>query len=79
MLVSIRPEALSVGSSEMPVNRVDGRVIERMYLGSNVQYKVKGEGDLLWNVSEANPQSMRQSGDRVLLTISPADVVILKV
>jgi len=78
VLVSIRPEALSVGSSEVPVNRVDGQVIERMYLGSNVQYKVKGEGDLLWNVSEANPQSMRQSGDRVLLTINAADVVILK-
>ncbi len=78
VLVSVRPEALYADNSGVPINRVIGEVTERMYLGSNVQYKVKGAGDLHWHVTETNPQSMREPGDRVVLTADPADVVILK-
>lgn len=78
VLVSVRPEALYADNSGVPINRVVGEITERMYLGSNVQYKVKGAGGLKWQVTETNPQSMREPGDSVVLTANPADVVILK-
>lgn len=78
VLVSVRPEALHVDNSGVPINRVIGEVTERMYLGSNVQYEIRGAGDQHWNVTETNPRSMRNIGDQVMLTADPADVVILK-
>ena len=78
VLVSIRPESLYVDHSGVPINRVIGRVINRMYLGSSVQYKIKGEGDQEWHVTETNPQEMRDVGDQIILTADPADVIILR-
>ncbi|MCA9916251.1 MAG: TOBE domain-containing protein, partial [Anaerolineae bacterium] len=78
VLVSIRPEALYVDHSGVPINRVMGRVIDRMYLGSSVQYKIQGEGDQQWHVTETNPQVMRGVGEQVMLTADPSDVIILK-
>lgn len=78
VLISIRPEALFVDNSGVPINRVVGKVVDRMYLGSSIQYKLKGADDQLWSVTETNPQTMRQVGDSVILTADPSDVIILK-
>ncbi|MGB0774562.1 MAG: ABC transporter ATP-binding protein [Akkermansiaceae bacterium] len=78
VLVSIRPEALYADNSGVPMNRVRGKIIERMYLGSSVQYKIQGDGDQLWNASENNPHEMREAGDTITLTADPDDVIVLK-
>lgn len=78
VLVSVRPEALYVDNSGVPINRVMGEIMDCMYLGSNVQYRIKGAGEQQWHVTETNPHVMRRIGDQVMLTADPADVVILK-
>jgi len=79
VLVSIRPEALTVNHSGVPINRVTGELVDRMYLGSNVQYRVMGEGGKLWHVTETNPREMREVGGQIMLTVDPEDVLVLKV
>lgn len=79
VLVSVRPEALYVDNSGVPINRVIGEVVDSMYLGSNIQYRIKGAGDQFWDVTETNPRVMRKIGDKVTLAADPADVVILRV
>jgi iron(III) transport system ATP-binding protein len=78
VLVSVRPEALYADNTGVPINRVRGEIVDRMYLGSNVQYQIKGASDQIWHVTENNPQEMRAIGDHVMLTADPADVAILK-
>jgi len=78
VLVSIRPESLYGDNSGVPINRVIGRVVDRVYLGSNVQYKIKGEGDQLWHVTETNPHTMRDIGEQITLAANPIDVIVLK-
>ena len=79
VLVSIRPEALYADHSGVPINRVAGKVVDRMYLGNSVQYHIKGEGDQQWNVMETNPRLMRNVGEQIMLVADPEDVIILKV
>ncbi len=78
VLISIRPESLYGDNSGVPINRVMGRVVARMYLGSSVQYKINGEGDQMWHVTETNPHAMRDVGEQITLTANPIDVIILK-
>jgi len=78
VLISIRPEALHIDNSGVPINRVIGRVISRMYLGSSVQYTLEGLGNQSWQVTETNPYSIRHVGDQMILTADPWDVVVLK-
>ena len=79
VLISIRPEALHVDNSGVPINRVLGKILDRMYLGSTIQYRVLGAGDQLWSVTETNPHVIREDGDNMILTADPRDVTILKV
>ena len=79
VLVSIRPEALYVDDSGVPTNRIQGKILDRMYLGSNIQYRVCGAGEHLWSVTETNPHMIREDGDDIMLTADPKDVTILKV
>lgn len=79
VLVSIRPEALYADNSGVPINRVKGKILDRMYLGSNIQYRVIGGGDHIWSVTETNPHVIRADGDEIMLTADPSDVTILKV
>lgn len=79
VLVSIRPEALYADNSGVPINRVKGKILDRMYLGSNIQYRVSGAGEHLWSVTETNPHVIRADGDEIMLTADPMDVTILKV
>ena len=78
VLVSVRPEALTEDNTGVPINRVRGEIVDRIYLGSNVQYQIRGAGDLLWHVTETNPHHSRQKGDQVMFSADPVDVVILK-
>jgi iron(III) transport system ATP-binding protein len=78
VLLSIRPEAFHPYHGGVPMNRLNGHVEDRTYLGSNVQYNIRGEGDQLWNVMELNPSVMRGIGDPIILSVNPDDVVILK-
>ncbi len=79
VLISVRPESFYVDNSGIPINRVMGRVIDRMYLGRNVRYRIKDAGGHLWNVTETNPHVMRGEGDPIVLTADPSDVMVLKV
>ena len=76
--MSIRPESLHGDNSGVPINRVMGRVVDRMYLGSSVQYKISGAGDQMWHVTETNPHTMREVGNQIILAADPVDVIILK-
>ncbi|BDS07036.1 polyamine ABC transporter ATP-binding protein [Oceaniferula spumae] len=78
VLVSIRPEALHADNSGVPINRVRGQIKDRMYLGSNIQYRVHGAGDHLWSITETNPHIIRENGEEIVLTADPIDVTILK-
>jgi len=49
-----------------------------MYLGSNVQYRVRGAGDHIWSVTEMNPHVIRENGSSMTLTAHQSDVIILK-
>lgn len=79
VLISIRPEAFYVDNSGVPINRVRGKIFDRMYLGSNIQYRVRGAGDHLWSITETNPHFIREDGNSIILTADPSDVIILKV
>jgi len=79
VLVSIRPEALYADNSGVPINRVRGTIKDRMYLGSNIQYRVIGGGDQIWTITETNPHTIRADGEEIMLTADPSDVTILKI
>lgn len=79
VLISVRPEALFAENSGVPINRVQGTILDRMYLGSSIQYRVRGVGGHIWSVTETNPHEIRSDGDEVLLTADARDVVILRV
>lgn len=78
VLVSIRPEAFHPYHGGVPINRLNGHVEGRTYLGGTVQYSIRGEGEQLWHVTELNPYQMRAEQDPVILSVAPEDVVILK-
>lgn len=77
-LISIRPEAFHPYHGGVPINRINGVVEDRTYLGSTVQYSIRGDGDQLWDVTEMNPSDMRQAGEPIIISIAPEDVIILK-
>jgi len=73
--LSIRPEAWSVEGEGQ--NRVEGRVIERVYLGQYVQYLVETKLGRQ-QVVEMNPQVIREpGGEPVRLACRSEDAVIL--
>ena len=78
VLVSIRPEAFHPYHGGVPVNRITGHVEDRTYLGCNVQYSIRGEGDYLWDVMELNPSEMRGINEPIIISVEAGDVVILK-
>lgn len=78
VLLSIRPEALQPDNSGVPINRVMGRILSRVYLGKSVQYELEGHGRLTWRTTETNPYSIKGVGEQMILSADPWDVVILK-
>lgn len=78
VLLSIRPEALQLDNSGVPINRVIGRILSRIYLGNSVQYELEGYGNLTWRTTETNPHIIRGVGEQMILSADPWDVVILQ-
>jgi len=78
VLVSIRPEAFHPYHGGVPINRINGHIEDRTYLGSNAQYSIRAEGEQLWEVMELNPTEMRPIGEPIIFSVNPDDVVILK-
>ena len=77
LVLSMRPEALEIVSPEGA--QLKGKIVERIYLGSIIQYSVQlGDGQVV-QVTEQNPQLIREPGDReVGLAISQNDITLLE-
>lgn len=76
VVLSIRPESLEIvapGKGE-----ITGRIVERVYLGSIIQYAVKVDDGPLMQVTEQNPQEILSPGENpVGLRVSRNDAMIL--
>lgn len=76
VIVSIRPEALKI----VPVEgaALQGRITERVYLGSVIQYAVELRDGQSMQVTEQNPQLIREPGEReVGLSVARGDLKVL--
>ncbi|WP_262927393.1 ABC transporter ATP-binding protein [Phytohalomonas tamaricis] len=84
-LALIRPETIELSAPGTPsphapinLNRVEGRITERFYRGSNVEYRLDcGTTELMAEVSNSG-QRLFKVGDLVKVEIYPEDIVILK-
>jgi iron(III) transport system ATP-binding protein len=77
--VSIRPEALSFYEVPDSPNRLAGRVLDTMYLGSMVQYRLQVGTSSPLAVCDLNPELILQPGEQeARVMCSPRDVVILR-
>ena len=76
LVLSMRPEALEIVSPEGA--QLKGKIIERIYLGSIIQYSVQlGDGQIV-QVTEQNPQLIREPGNQEIgLAISQNDITLL--
>lgn len=75
--LSIRPEAVKIVN---PIQaNLTGRIIDRIYLGSIIQYTVElGDGSLM-QVTEQNPKTIRSPGAELVgLEFSRQDVTLLE-
>ncbi|MDG2487625.1 MAG: ABC transporter ATP-binding protein [Roseibacillus sp.] len=73
--VSIRPEAIRI----LPEGgQLEGRVVETMYLGESIQYRVRISQGVEMQVSEMNPRAVLEEGSRVGLEMQVEDVVVLR-
>lgn len=77
--VSIRPETLYVDNSGKQINRIEGKILDRMYLGSNIQYRVRAKGEQLWSVTETNPHVIREDDSEIVLAADSKDITILRI
>lgn len=77
--VSMRPEIFTEGDTGEKVNAIRGEVLDRMYLGSHIQYRIKAESGRVWSVSEMNPHVIRENGSEVVFTADSKDVTILRI
>ena len=76
VVLSIRPEALEIVPSEGAA--LTGKIIERIYLGSIIQYTVRLADGQLMQITEQNPQLIREPGDRkVGLAVAQDDITLL--
>ena len=73
--MSIRPEAIRI----LPEGaQLEGRVVETMYLGESIQYRVRIAQGVEMQVSEMNPRAVLEEGSRVGLEMQVEDVVVLR-
>ena len=73
--VSIRPEAIRLSPQGSQLN---GKVMEKMYLGESIQYRVEIAEGIDMQVSEMNPRAVLEEGAQVGLKIQVEDVVLLR-
>jgi ABC-type Fe3+/spermidine/putrescine transport system ATPase subunit len=76
VILSIRPEAVKIVNATQADLR--GKIIERIYLGSIIQYAVElGNGSVM-QVTEQNPKIIRSPGEELVgLHFSGQDVTLL--
>ena len=79
VVVSIRPESLTLREVPDSPNRFFGNIIETTYLGEQVQYEVVTREGQPLRVTELNPAEILQPGsDEIRVMAATADVVILR-
>ena len=76
VILSIRPEAVKIVNATQA--DLSGKIIERIYLGSIIQYTVElGDGSVM-QVTEQNPKVIRSPGEELVgLQFSGQDVTLL--
>ncbi len=79
VVLSIRPECLSLSSGEPSENAIAGALVESIYLGETVQYTLRPAGhDAPLRISELNPRRiLRDTGRSFYATARAEDVVVL--
>ena len=82
ILLDIRPESIQISypdEASVEGNRIEGIVRASAYVGSVVQYDVEVAREKKVKVNVVNPRkkALFQEGERVLITFSPDDVVLI--
>lgn len=85
LIVNVRPESIHISALERDdsvvakSNRIQGKIITSVYLGSLIQYEVEIASGNRIKVNAQNPRRtpLLQKGESVLLTFSPYDAVLL--
>jgi len=80
VMVSVRPEAIAFACghrADDSVNRVEGTMIDAVYLGEVAQYEVQ-VADAVVKVMQQNPKAdPPPAGQKVMLEFSPREAVVL--
>ena len=79
VILSVRPECLSIHTTPPVQNAMKGYLKESIYLGETAQYSLLAEGlDELIHISELNPRRViRETNEPFFATARPEDIVIL--
>ncbi|MBP6602159.1 MAG: ABC transporter ATP-binding protein [Verrucomicrobiales bacterium] len=79
VILSIRPECLSIEHSRPEQNAIAGKLTESIYLGEIAQYSLRCEGCVApVRISELNPRRViRDTGSTFYSSAKSADIVIL--
>jgi iron(III) transport system ATP-binding protein len=79
--VSVRPESIWIAcnrSATEDVNRIEGTLLDTVYLGEFAQYEVEIVGGTVIKVLQQNPKAAPpEAGKKVVLEFSPADAIVL--
>jgi spermidine/putrescine ABC transporter ATP-binding subunit len=79
--LSIRPEAVELsgpGTACGRVNRIEGQIVASAYQGSLVEYEIAALGRAIKaRVTNPKGKPLFQSGEQVVVTFAPADVVLV--
>lgn len=73
---SIRPEAVTIDTSDQDHNVLEAKILDSMYLGSSVQRRLELAGGIQLKVLEANPDAHPHK-DEVRVSVDPQQVVVL--
>lgn len=79
VMLSIRPECLSISMTPPVKNSITGSLTESVYLGETAQYSLSCEGlETPLHISELNPRRViRDTGTGLYASAKPEDIVIL--
>lgn len=85
LVINVRPESIQILESEEPIevsspNRIQGKIVTSVYLGSLIQYEVELASGNCIKINTPNPRRnpLLKKGESVLLTFSPCDAVLLQ-
>lgn len=83
LIVNVRPESIQIFALEgkdsaVSQNRLQGKIITSVYLGSLMQYEIEIASGSHIKVNTSNPRRtpLLQKGEPVLLTFSPDDAIL---